>query len=62
MRVDKPGDERVLGPIENRLRRKTLAHLGHWADADNLVSPHRERMLFEHQALRMHRNEPAGFD
>ncbi len=62
MRVDQARQQRRVGPGDRPGRSETRARLGNRQDRENHAALHRDRMVFQHHAVRHHRNDETGFD
>ena len=63
VRVDQAGDQRVLVDATTRFaRREARARVGDRQQRDDAIAVDRDGVVFEHHAVRLDRDDPAGFD
>ena len=62
VRVHEAGDQHMLGQLDALVRRETRLCLGDRKHGDDAAVIDRNGMVFEHDSVRLYRNEPACFD
>jgi hypothetical protein len=60
--VDEPGHQHVRGSGQRLVRRESLERLRERRDGHDPAMVDRDRMILEHAARRLDRNDPAGGD